>query len=190
MSSYVQAKRLDELEKLYREEQVSRKRAFNMMEDLKGKIRVYCRVRPILNFEKGGYEGVGYGCMHLLEGSMYEGGLQSGAVADVRGPCLQPFASLLSCGDVWGPCLQPCAVIQLLRPCSLTAQQQDSARMACLAVVVQLRRWLPCLIHKWKYVEDVSVHACSPACVLCASSGYAAAPIVLNRCTRSMSQSA
>jgi len=47
-----QAKRLDELEKLYREEQVSRKRAFNMMEDLKGKIRVYCRVRPILNFEK------------------------------------------------------------------------------------------------------------------------------------------
>ena len=31
---------------------MSRKRAFNMMEDLKGKIRVYCRVRPILNFEK------------------------------------------------------------------------------------------------------------------------------------------
>jgi hypothetical protein len=48
----LQAKRLDELEKLYREEQVTRKRAFNMMEDLKGKIRVYCRVRPILNFEK------------------------------------------------------------------------------------------------------------------------------------------
>jgi len=47
-----QAKRLDELEKLYREEQVSRKRAFNMMEDLKGKIRVYCRVRPILKFEQ------------------------------------------------------------------------------------------------------------------------------------------
>lgn len=33
-------------------EQVARKRAFNMIEDLKGKIRVYCRVRPILNFEK------------------------------------------------------------------------------------------------------------------------------------------
>jgi hypothetical protein len=31
--------------------QVSRKRAFNMMEDMKGKIRVYARVRPILKFE-------------------------------------------------------------------------------------------------------------------------------------------
>ncbi len=96
----LQAKRLEELEKLYREEQVARKRAFNAMEDLKvgsakcwdaicccanqrrpksclrseaadtpspishhthhalshwlasqGKIRVFCRVRPILPFE-------------------------------------------------------------------------------------------------------------------------------------------
>lgn len=31
--------------------QVSRKRAFNMMEDMKGKIRVYARIRPILKFE-------------------------------------------------------------------------------------------------------------------------------------------
>uniref|UniRef100_A0A7S0WQ45 Kinesin motor domain-containing protein n=1 Tax=Chlamydomonas leiostraca TaxID=1034604 RepID=A0A7S0WQ45_9CHLO len=46
-----QAKRLEELEKLYRDEQVARKRAFNAMEDMKGKIRVYCRVRPILPFE-------------------------------------------------------------------------------------------------------------------------------------------
>ncbi len=31
----IQAKRLEELEKLYREEQVARKRAFNTMEDMK-----------------------------------------------------------------------------------------------------------------------------------------------------------
>ncbi|PNH02813.1 Kinesin-like calmodulin-binding protein [Tetrabaena socialis] len=46
-----QAKRLEELEKLYKDEQISRKRYFNMMEDMKGKIRVYCRVRPMLTFE-------------------------------------------------------------------------------------------------------------------------------------------
>ena len=28
-----------------------RKRYFNTMEDMKGKIRVYCRVRPMLQFE-------------------------------------------------------------------------------------------------------------------------------------------
>lgn len=37
---------------MYKEEQVTRKRYFNMMEDMKGKIRVYCRVRPLLQFEK------------------------------------------------------------------------------------------------------------------------------------------
>lgn len=47
-----QAKRLEELEKLYRDEQVTRKRYFNQMEDMKGKIRVFCRLRPILQFEK------------------------------------------------------------------------------------------------------------------------------------------
>lgn len=31
--------------------QVSRKRLFNTIQDMKGKIRVYCRVRPILDFE-------------------------------------------------------------------------------------------------------------------------------------------
>ncbi|KXZ52314.1 hypothetical protein GPECTOR_10g946 [Gonium pectorale] len=46
-----QARRLEELEKLYKEEQITRKRYFNMMEDMKGKIRVYCRVRPMLTFE-------------------------------------------------------------------------------------------------------------------------------------------
>ena len=48
----LQAKRLEELEKLYKDEQVTRKRYFNQMEDMKGKIRVFCRIRPILNFEK------------------------------------------------------------------------------------------------------------------------------------------
>lgn len=47
-----QAKRLDELEKLYKDEQVQRKRLHNLMEDMKGKIRVYCRVRPMLQFER------------------------------------------------------------------------------------------------------------------------------------------
>jgi hypothetical protein len=46
-----QAKRLDELEKLYRDESLARKKIYNAMEDMKGKIRVYCRVRPILDFE-------------------------------------------------------------------------------------------------------------------------------------------
>ena len=47
-----QAKRLDELEKLYKEESITRKKLYNAMEDMKGKIRVYCRVRPLLQFEK------------------------------------------------------------------------------------------------------------------------------------------
>ncbi|KAK9917170.1 hypothetical protein WJX75_001536 [Coccomyxa subellipsoidea] len=47
-----QAKRLDELETLYKEESIMRKKFFNMMEDMKGKIRVYARVRPMLSFEK------------------------------------------------------------------------------------------------------------------------------------------
>ena len=73
-----QAKRLEELEGLYKEEQVrppslllygmhsgartervhhelavqvTRKKLFNTIQDMKGKIRVYCRVRPMLDFE-------------------------------------------------------------------------------------------------------------------------------------------
>lgn len=42
-----QAEQLAELETLYKEEQVLRKRYFNMMEDMKGKIRVYARWRPL-----------------------------------------------------------------------------------------------------------------------------------------------
>uniref|UniRef100_A0A7S0Y9G8 Kinesin motor domain-containing protein n=1 Tax=Polytomella parva TaxID=51329 RepID=A0A7S0Y9G8_9CHLO len=47
-----QARRLEELEKLYKDEQVLRKRYFNLMEDMKGKIRVFCRIRPLLTFEQ------------------------------------------------------------------------------------------------------------------------------------------
>eukprot|EP00884_Botryococcus_braunii_P012518 jgi/Botrbrau1/21267/Bobra.39_2s0057.2 len=47
-----QAKRLEELDKLYKDEVIMRKKIYNMMEDMKGKIRVFARVRPILNFEK------------------------------------------------------------------------------------------------------------------------------------------
>ena len=41
-----QTKRMTELEGLYKKESVLRKRYWNMMEDMKGKIRVYCRSRP------------------------------------------------------------------------------------------------------------------------------------------------
>lgn len=47
-----QAKRLEELDSLYRDEAIMRKKIFNQMEDMKGKIRVYARVRPILQMEK------------------------------------------------------------------------------------------------------------------------------------------
>ncbi|KMT08684.1 hypothetical protein BVRB_6g139580 [Beta vulgaris subsp. vulgaris] len=48
----LQAAQLAELEGLYKEEQALRKRYFNMIEDMKGKIRVYCRVRPLSAKEK------------------------------------------------------------------------------------------------------------------------------------------
>lgn len=43
----MQGTQLVELESLYKEEQVLRKRYFNTIEDMKGKIRVYCRIRPL-----------------------------------------------------------------------------------------------------------------------------------------------
>nr|XP_029118654.1 kinesin-like protein KIN-14I isoform X2 [Elaeis guineensis] len=42
-----QGAQLVELEVLYKEEQILRKRYYNMIEDMKGKIRVYCRLRPL-----------------------------------------------------------------------------------------------------------------------------------------------
>ncbi|PKA52840.1 Kinesin-like calmodulin-binding protein like [Apostasia shenzhenica] len=42
-----QVAQLVELEALYKEEQVLRKRYYNIIEDMKGKIRVFCRVRPM-----------------------------------------------------------------------------------------------------------------------------------------------
>lgn len=47
-----QARKLEELDSLYRDEALARKKIHNAMEDMKGKIRVYCRVRPILKLEK------------------------------------------------------------------------------------------------------------------------------------------
>ncbi|XP_031488283.1 kinesin-like protein KIN-14I isoform X2 [Nymphaea colorata] len=46
-----QGAQLIEFEKLYKEEQVLRKRYFNTIEDMKGKIRVYCRLRPLTDKE-------------------------------------------------------------------------------------------------------------------------------------------
>eukprot|EP01023_Acetabularia_acetabulum_P050751 TRINITY_DN551_c0_g1_i2.p1 TRINITY_DN551_c0_g1~~TRINITY_DN551_c0_g1_i2.p1 ORF type:complete len:1305 (-),score=225.81 TRINITY_DN551_c0_g1_i2:110-4024(-) len=43
-----QGRKLEEFEKVYKEEQKMRKQYWNMMEDMKGKIRVYARIRPFL----------------------------------------------------------------------------------------------------------------------------------------------
>ncbi|KAG9131098.1 hypothetical protein Leryth_023682 [Lithospermum erythrorhizon] len=43
----MQGTQLAEMETLYKEELILRKRYFNMIEDMKGKIRVYCRLRPL-----------------------------------------------------------------------------------------------------------------------------------------------
>ncbi|CAI7779795.1 unnamed protein product [Closterium sp. NIES-54] len=48
-----QGKQIAELEKAYKEEIVLRKRYYNMMEDMKGKIRVYARWRPLSGRERG-----------------------------------------------------------------------------------------------------------------------------------------
>ncbi|KAK8456503.1 hypothetical protein SEVIR_3G030800v4 [Setaria viridis] len=42
-----QGAQLVELENLYKQEQVLRKRYYNTIEDMKGKIRVFCRLRPL-----------------------------------------------------------------------------------------------------------------------------------------------
>ncbi|CAK9139640.1 unnamed protein product [Ilex paraguariensis] len=52
----MQGAQLAELEALYKEEQVLRKRYFNMIEDMKGKIRVFCRLRPLSEKEIAGRE--------------------------------------------------------------------------------------------------------------------------------------
>jgi kinesin family member C2/C3 len=40
----------------YKEEQVKRKKLLNELEDIKGKIRVYCRIRPFSKTEKADAE--------------------------------------------------------------------------------------------------------------------------------------
>ncbi|XP_024363319.1 kinesin-like protein KIN-14I isoform X2 [Physcomitrium patens] len=58
-----QADQIVELQALYKEEQTLRKRYFNMMEDMKGKIRVYARWRPLSEKEvKGGEQSVLTSC--------------------------------------------------------------------------------------------------------------------------------
>ncbi|KAL7192781.1 hypothetical protein ACSBR2_024575 [Camellia fascicularis] len=49
-------KNANQLEALYKEEQVLRKRYFNTIEDMKGKIRVFCRLRPLSEKEIVGKE--------------------------------------------------------------------------------------------------------------------------------------
>ena len=43
---------LDIVSTKYKEEQVKRKKLLNELEDMKGKIRVYCRIRPFSKSEK------------------------------------------------------------------------------------------------------------------------------------------
>lgn len=45
-------KELDGVAEKFREEQLKRKALLNELEDIKGKIRVYCRVRPYSRTEK------------------------------------------------------------------------------------------------------------------------------------------
>ncbi|KAK3236867.1 hypothetical protein CYMTET_53018 [Cymbomonas tetramitiformis] len=47
---------LEEMAKLYRSEVVERKRLHNEIVDIKGNIRVFCRVRPLMSSESGGDE--------------------------------------------------------------------------------------------------------------------------------------
>ncbi|EES13049.1 hypothetical protein BDA96_06G280500 [Sorghum bicolor] len=47
-----QGAQLVELENLYKQEQVLRKRYYNTIEDMKGKIRVFCRLRPLSDKER------------------------------------------------------------------------------------------------------------------------------------------
>ena len=42
----------DQVSTKYKEEQTKRKKLLNELEDLKGKVRVYCRIRPFSNKEK------------------------------------------------------------------------------------------------------------------------------------------
>ncbi|KAH0453163.1 hypothetical protein IEQ34_017487 [Dendrobium chrysotoxum] len=51
-----QGSQLAELEALYKEELVLRKRYYNIIEDMKGKIRVFCRLRPLNEKEIAGKE--------------------------------------------------------------------------------------------------------------------------------------
>ncbi len=46
------SKELDGVGEKFREEQLKRKNLLNELEDLKGKIRVYCRIRPFSRTEK------------------------------------------------------------------------------------------------------------------------------------------
>lgn len=42
----------DQVSTKYKEEQTKRKKLLNELEDMKGKVRVYCRIRPFSNKEK------------------------------------------------------------------------------------------------------------------------------------------
>lgn len=84
-----QAKKLEELDSLYRDEALMRKKIHNQMEDMKGKIRVYCRVRPILKLEidkgQAGERGAGWGPAGTGEGQGWVRGWGAGGTLPAAG---------------------------------------------------------------------------------------------------------
>ena len=114
----LQAKRLEELDSLYRDEAIMRKKIFNQMEDMKGKIRVYCRIRPILQMERDrGQTGGGWvGGSVLAVRVAVSVGRGRGGGGSLAPPLPAPHARCFS-----GPCLaarmlQPPALL-CLPPC-------------------------------------------------------------------------
>jgi hypothetical protein len=59
-----QQKELDGVAEKFKEEQVKRKHLLNELEDMKGKIRVYCRIRPFSRTESED-EAKNKMCVHI-----------------------------------------------------------------------------------------------------------------------------
>lgn len=61
--------RTDELDRMYRDEQILRKKYWNMVEDMKGKIRVYARARPMSDseLERGNYSIANFPDQYTIE---------------------------------------------------------------------------------------------------------------------------
>jgi len=103
-----QAARLDELERLYRAEALARKRAHNAAADLRGQIRVFARVRPVLASEaRGGGPGAQVvlsnpDALTLVHGGVAAAGSASGPAASGSAAAPSPPASVAGAGGGGG----------------------------------------------------------------------------------------